>query len=59
MDVDNPTLPNPNDPDDGGIEDIPGGNLKRPIPIKPKKNPGGKIERPKFIDDLLNKVYLP
>lgn len=59
MDADNPTLPNPNDPDDGGIEDIPGGNLKRPIPIKPKKNPGGKIERPKLIDELINKVTLP
>lgn len=57
MDADNPTLPNPNDPDDGGIEDIPGGNLKRPIPIKPKKNPGGKIERPKAIDDIINRIF--
>ena len=32
---------------------------KRPIPIKPKKNPDGKIERPKLIDELLNKVTLP
>ena len=32
---------------------------KRPIPLKPKKNPDGKIERPKLIDELLNKVALP
>ena len=57
MDADNPTLPNPNVPDDGGSEDLPGGDLKRPIPIKPKKNPGGKIERPKAIDDIINRIF--
>ena len=59
IDSGNPPSSLPNDPDDGGIEDIPGGDLKRPIPIKPKKNPGGKIERPKLIDELINKVTLP
>lgn len=62
VDFMNTTLPpssEPNDPNDGGIEDSPGGDLKRPIPIKPKKNPGGKIERPKLIDELINKVTLP
>jgi hypothetical protein len=59
MGATDPPSSGPYDPDDGGLEDSPGGDLKRPIPIKPKKNPGGKIERPKFIDDLLNKVYLP
>lgn len=29
---------------------------KRPVPIKPKRNPGGKIERPKLIEDLINKI---
>ena len=58
-DADNPPISDPYDPNDGGIEDSPGGDLKRPIPIKPKKNPGGKIERPKLIDELINKVTLP
>lgn len=57
MDVDNPPSSLPYDPDDGGIEDLPGGDLKRPIPIKPKKNPGGKIERPKAIDDIINRIF--
>ena len=30
---------------------------KRPIPLKPKKNPGGKIERPKLIDDIIGKIF--
>ena len=59
MDTGNPPSSDPYDPNDGGVEDSPGGDLKRPIPIKPKKNPGGKIERPKLIDELINKVTLP
>ncbi len=51
--------PGPYEPGDDGVEDVPGGDLKRPIPIKPKKNPGSKIERPKLIDELINKVTLP
>lgn len=47
-------------PDDPGSEDNIGSDIpKRPIPIKPKKNPDGKIERPKLIDELINKVTLP
>lgn len=57
MDAYNPPSSLPYDPDDGGIEDIPGGDLKRPIPIKPKKNPGSKIERPKAIDDILYRIF--
>ena len=59
MDTGNLPPANPYEPGDGGSEDLPGGDLKRPIPIKPKKNPGGKIERPKLIDELINKVTLP
>lgn len=32
---------------------------KRPIPIKPKKGSGSKIERPKLIDDLIGKILAP
>lgn len=59
MNTGTPPSSGPYEPDDGGIEDSPGGDLKRPIPIKPKKNPGSKIERPKLIDELINKVTLP
>lgn len=44
---------------------IPGGGEdgtdpgKRPVPIKPKRNPGGKIERPKLIEDLIHQVITP
>ena len=34
-------------------------NPKRPVPIKPKRNPGGKIERPKAIEDLINQIITP
>jgi hypothetical protein len=29
---------------------------KRPVPIKPKRNPDGKIQRPKLVEDLINKI---
>jgi hypothetical protein len=32
---------------------------KRPVPIKPKRNPGGRIERPKLIEDLIHQVITP
>jgi len=32
---------------------------KRPIPIKPKKGTGSKIERPKLIDELINEIMSP
>lgn len=41
---------------DSGNEDFDPGNTKRPVPIKPKRNPGGKIQRPKLIDDLIFQI---
>ena len=29
---------------------------KRPVPIKPKRTPDGKIQRPKLVEDLINKI---
>ena len=56
FDMNNPGIPSPDIPtEDNGDSQ----NPKRPIPLKPKKNPGGKIERPKLIDELINKVTLP
>lgn len=43
-------------PDRGPDEDFDPGNTKRPVPIKPKRNPGGKIQRPKLIDDLIFQI---
>lgn len=43
-------------PDNGEDGADPG---KRPVPIKPKRNPGGKIERPKLIEDLIHQVITP
>lgn len=48
-----PPLPDPIAPGDDNGNGLP----KRPIPIKPKKNPGGKIERPKAIDDILDRIF--
>ena len=31
---------------------------KRPVPIKPKRNPDGKIQRPKLVEDLINQIVL-
>lgn len=45
------------DPDTSGPTDNSG--PKRPIPIKPKKNPTGRVERPKLVDDLINKIISP
>ena len=41
---------------DRGPEDFDPGDTKRPVPIKPKRNPGGKIQRPKLIDDLIFQI---
>lgn len=41
---------------DRGPEDSDPGDTKRPVPIKPKRNPGGKIQRPKLIDDLIFQI---
>lgn len=50
----------PSLPSDGneGNPDF-GQGPKRPIPIKPKKGTGSKIERPKLIDDLINRITSP
>ena len=45
--------PVPGVPDD----DHGNGDLKNPIPIKPRRNPGSKIERPKFIDDIMDRIF--
>jgi hypothetical protein len=34
------------------------GGPKRPVPIKPKRNPDGKIQRPKLVEDLINQIVL-
>lgn len=49
-----PTMPGDGTPDTGLIPDS-----KRPIPIKPKKGTGSKIERPKLIDELINEIMSP
>lgn len=41
---------------DRGPDDFNPGDTKRPVPIKPKRNPGGKIQRPKLIDDLIFQI---
>ena len=48
-------------PDNPGFEsgESDDNNPKRPVPIKPKRNPGGKIERPKAIEDLINQIITP
>ena len=43
----------PGSPEEGKDPMLP----KRPIPLKPKKNPGGKIERPKLIDDIIGNIF--
>lgn len=57
FDITDPGIPIPDIPTEDNDGDSQ--NPKRPIPLKPKKNPGGKIERPKLIDELINKVTLP
>lgn len=48
------TIPGDENP---GTDLIP--DSKRPIPIKPKKGTGSKIERPKLIDELINEIMSP
>lgn len=43
-------------PDDGWEDDTNTGSPKSPVPIKPKRNPDGKIQRPKLVEDLINNI---
>ncbi len=49
--------PGPTTPDINPDPVTPGGP-KRPVPIKPKRNPDGKIQRPKLVEDLINQIVL-
>lgn len=49
--------PHPVPPPGDGWEDDPNtGSPKRPVPIKPKRNPEGKIQRPKLVEDLILQI---